>query len=174
MLDPWDCATSDYERSKRAATLAALGRREYDRALEVGCGAGVLTRALAPRCCALMALDVSEIALEDARSRCGRARGLTFGRCEVPREWPNGRFDLVMLSEALYFLDREEIEEVSRLAHEALEPGGECVLVNWTGENDLAVGGRQAAELFARAAGWQSRGCRQAELYRIDVLTPEF
>ncbi|MEE4205330.1 MAG: SAM-dependent methyltransferase [Erythrobacter sp.] len=172
--DPWDCATSDYERSKRAATLAALGEREYDRALEVGCGAGVLTRAIAPRCRELTALDVSDVALTEARARCADRCGLTFERCEVPREWPHGRYDLVMLSEVLYFLGREEIEEVSRLAHEALEADGTCVLVNWTGENDLPVGGRQAAELFQRAAGWETRRCREAELYRIDVLRPEF
>ena len=33
--DPWRFATSDYERDKYAATLAALPRRHYARALDV-------------------------------------------------------------------------------------------------------------------------------------------
>lgn len=171
--DPWDCATSRYERAKRAATLAILREREYDRALEIGCGAGVLTRELSRRCRTLVALDVSEVALAEARSRCAGARGVTFACCEVPERWPYGRFDLVILSEVLYFLGRREIEQVSRLAHEALETDGDCVLVNWTGENDLPICGQQAAQLFERAAGWHSRRCREAELYRIDLLRPE-
>ncbi|QIQ85371.1 class I SAM-dependent methyltransferase [Erythrobacter sp.] len=171
--DPWDCATSRYERVKRSATLAALGERDYESALEIGCGAGLLTRELARRCRRLVALDVSEVALAQARTHCSGARGITFARCEVPRDWPHGRFDLVMLSEVLYFLTRAEIEEVSRMAHDALEEDGACVLVNWTGENDLPVCGQQAAEIFARAAGWQSRRCREAQFYRIDVLRPD-
>lgn len=171
--DPWDCATSRYERAKRSATLAALDAGEYDRALEIGCGVGVLTRELARRCRRLVALDVSGVALAQARTRCAGARGVTFGRCEVPAQWPHGRFDLVMLSEVLYFMNRAEIEEVSRLAHDSLEADGACVLVNWTGENDLPVCGQQAAEIFARAAGWQLRRCSEAQFYRIDLLRPE-
>lgn len=171
--DPWDCATSRYERDKRSATLSVLGEREYDRALEIGCGAGLLTRELARRCRELVALDVSEVALAEARRHCAGARGLTFERREVPARWPHGRFDLLVLSEVLYFLDRDEIEQVSCLAHDALEADGECVLVNWTGENDLPVCGRQAAELFQRAACWHARRSHEAELYRIDLLRPE-
>lgn len=171
--DPWACATSAYERDKRAATLAVLGEREYDRALEIGCGTGVLTRELSRRCRVMVALDVSGVALEEARKQCGTARGVTFERREVPARWPHGRFDLVVLSEVLYFLDRDEIDEVSRLAHDALEADGECVLVNWTGENDLPVCGRQAVDLFERAACWHSRRSRETEFYRIDLLRPE-
>jgi len=171
--DPWACATSRYERDKRAATLAALGDREYRSALEIGCGAGLLTRELARRCGRLVALDVSEVALDEARNRCSGVGGVTFERREVPAGWPHGRFDLLILSEVLYFLTRDEIEQVSRLAHEAMDEGGDCVLVNWTGENDLPICGRQAAELFERAACWNSRSSREADLYRIDVLRPE-
>lgn len=171
--DPWDCATSRYERAKRAATIAALEGRDYDRALEVGCGVGELTRELAPQCRELVAVDVSDVALEKTRERVACDPRVRLGRCEVPADWPHGRFDLVMLSEVLYFLDAKEIEEVSRLAHESLKEGGGCVLVNWTGPNDLPVSGSQAAEIFQRAASWDQRRHWEGELYRIDLLRPE-
>ena len=53
--DPWKFATSDYERDKYAATLAALPDRRFTRCYEVGCSIGVLTRQLAPRCDAILA-----------------------------------------------------------------------------------------------------------------------
>jgi hypothetical protein len=42
--DPWRFATSDYERAKYRATLAALPGPLLGAALEVGCSIGVLTR----------------------------------------------------------------------------------------------------------------------------------
>ena len=67
--DPLDFETSPYEAEKYAATLAALPRPRYRRALEVGCAIGVLTALLAPRCDALLALDGAEAALDRARRR---------------------------------------------------------------------------------------------------------
>ena len=65
--DPWDFEASPYEAAKYAATLAALPRPRYANAFELGCSIGVLTRALAPRCERLLATDVSEAALAQAR-----------------------------------------------------------------------------------------------------------
>ena len=70
--DPWRFASSDYEREKYAATLDALPPRRFAAALEVGCSIGVLTRQLAARCDTLLALDVAEAALAQARARCPR------------------------------------------------------------------------------------------------------
>jgi hypothetical protein len=54
--DPWQFATSAYERDKYAATLAALPRSRYASALEVGCSIGVFTHQLCPRCDTLLGL----------------------------------------------------------------------------------------------------------------------
>ena len=58
--DPWRFASSDYERDKYAATLAALPRQLYRSGLEVGCSIGVLTAMLASRCRRLLAVDVAD------------------------------------------------------------------------------------------------------------------
>ncbi len=84
--DPWRFATSLYERNKYATTLAALAGPRYARALEVGCSIGVLTRRLADFCDALIAIDISERPLADARRRYADAPWVRFERNAAPAE----------------------------------------------------------------------------------------
>lgn len=168
--DPWDIDTSPYERGKREAALAALGKRRFARLLELGCAGGALTARLAERAGAIVAVDVSERALKLARERLGRVDTVEFIAAEVPGYWPAGQFDAVILSEVLYFLGAEEICTVSRLAHQSLTADGFCLLVNWTGANDLPVDGDRAAELFLGAAPWHVAKARREECYRLDLL----
>jgi 2-polyprenyl-3-methyl-5-hydroxy-6-metoxy-1,4-benzoquinol methylase len=107
--DPWDFANSDYEAAKYAATLAALPRDRYPDALEIGCSIGVLTQLLAGRCDRLIALDAAEGALATARSRCAALPGVDLRHMAVPDDWPEGSFDLIMLSEVVYYLDRPDL-----------------------------------------------------------------
>ncbi|WP_379923632.1 SAM-dependent methyltransferase [Erythrobacter sp. R86502] len=168
--DPWDFETSDYEREKRAATIAALKGARFDHSLEVGCATGVLTRELAPHCAQLLALDVSDEALDLARKRSTEQASGRYRRAEVPQDWPDGSFDLIVFSEILYFLSAHEVAAVSRQACAALAPGGLCLLVNWTGPNDLPLSGDAAVHLFVEAASWRSDEPRLAPSYRIDRL----
>ncbi|WP_161981474.1 class I SAM-dependent DNA methyltransferase [Aurantiacibacter suaedae] len=168
--DPWNFENSVYERDKRAATIAALQDARFSNALEIGCATGVLTRDLAAHSDALLALDVSEQALAIARSKSVTNDTVVYRRAEAPRDWPEGSFDLIVLSEVLYFLSAEEIAIVSRRAHETLAADGLCLLVNWTGPNDLLVGGEEAALLFSRSAPWRSEEPRIEASYRIDRL----
>lgn len=168
--DPWDFEKSSYERDKRAATIAALNGRRYASALEIGCATGVLTRELAAHCDTLLALDVSEQALAIGRTKSASYKTIRYRRAEVPREWPDGSFDLIVLSEVLYFLLAEEITTISRRAHRSLADDGLCLLVNWTGTNNLPVDGEEATRLFAGAAQWRSEKPQFEPSYRIDRL----
>ncbi len=168
--DPWDFETSEYESDKRAATIAALQGALFENALEVGCATGVLSRQLEPHCARLIALDVSDRALDLARERSAAQAAVRYRRTEVPRDWPYGSFDLIVFSEVLYFLSAHEIAAVSRQACDALAPDGLCLLVNWTGPNDLPVSGDAAVHLFVEAASWQSDEPCLAPSYRIDRL----
>ncbi len=170
--DPWDFANSDYEAAKYAATLAALPRDRYSDALEVGCSIGVLTQLLAGRCDRLIALDAAEGALATARSRCAALPGVDLRRMAVPGDWPEGSFDLIMLSEVVYYLDRPDLTRLVGRVRQSLAPAGDVVLVHWTGQTNYPLHGDEAAELFiAGTAGFlavtrQERAAR----YRLDVL----
>jgi cyclopropane fatty-acyl-phospholipid synthase-like methyltransferase len=170
--DPWRFATSDYEREKYAATLAALGTRPIGAALEIGCSIGVLTRQLAPRCARLVAVDVAEAALDEARRRCADQTHVAFARMQVPGAWPLGTYDVIVLSEVLYYLDHADIGFAARRVKASLAAGGTVLLVHWTGPTNYPCTGDEAAELFMRESeAWLARGlARREAAYRLDRL----
>lgn len=168
--DPWAVETSTYEHEKRQQTVATLGSGRFNRALEVGCSIGKLAEALATSCDALLALDVSQTALARARERLREQVHVTFERREIPADWPPGRFDLIVFSEVLYFLSPDEIQCTSIAAQRALATSGRCVLVNWTGENNLPVNGKQAVEIFTKGSKWRGVETKEQPLYRLDIF----
>ena len=101
---PWGLDERFYEQRKRAAILAALNRPVYERAFEPGCAIGALTGELAQRCEQVVAWDVAATAVEQRRAGgwppCAHVR-VDAGR--IPDEWPDGTFDLVVLSEVGYY-----------------------------------------------------------------------
>lgn len=171
--DPWKFATSAYERDKYAATLAALSRPRFARAFEVGCSIGVLTRQLAARCDAILAVDVADAALQAAAARCQDRPHVQFARMVVPQDWPPGAFDLILFSEVLYYLDDAQRATAARLSLQSLSPGGAMVLVNWHGPTDGFCTGDDAAEgmIAACAPALRPVTQRRAEQYRLDVLS---
>ena len=99
--DPWNLETSVYESAKYDASIAALGDRRYARALEIGCAGGVLTQRLAPHCETIVALDVSDTALQRARKRNADASHIEFATMVFPHDTPSGHFDLIVLSDVV-------------------------------------------------------------------------
>ena len=140
--------------------------------LEIGCSIGVLTEALATRCEALLALDVAEAPLGEARQRCAALPHIRFQQMRVPEEWPAGSFDLILLSEVVYYLDETDVERLASRIRESIAPGGSIVLVHWLGETHYPLTGDEAAERFmaSTAAFAQVHHQRRAEAYRLDVL----
>jgi SAM-dependent methyltransferase len=171
--DPWRFASSAYERDKYAATLAALEGRRYARALEVGCSIGVLTRRLADVCESLVAIDISDRPLAEARRRSADAPWVRFERMAAPREWPEGSFDLILLSEVIYYLDREDVGALANRVRESLASGGNLVLVHWTGETDYPLTGDEAATLLMKEASPFLSDPRQQRFdrFRLDIAT---
>ena len=128
--DPWQLAEKHYEQRKYALTMAALPRARYERAFEPGCSIGQLTSLLADRCDELLATD--PVARPLARARATVAdEHVTFEQGRVPDDWPAGSFDLIVLSELLYYLSVAERLEVRSAAVDSLAPGGHLVLVHW-------------------------------------------
>ena len=131
--DPWD-VDSFYERRKRAVTLASLPHERYGRALEVGCSVGALAVDLAARCDHLLAVDGSRNAIDLAARRTAALAHVDVRLARIPDAWPDGRFDLVSLSEVGYFLNLRELAEVIVRAREALTDDGHLLLCHWRHE----------------------------------------
>ena len=170
--DPWKFGSSVYERNKYASTLAALPKPHYSRALEIGCSIGILTRELAARCDRIVAVDVAEAPLVEARRHCTGLPSVRFEQMFVPEQWPNGAFDLILLSEVVYYLRAEDVTRLALRVVQSLAPGGDVVLVHWTGETDYPLTGDEAAGLLIAAVGDAARvqrADRHAD-FRLDVL----
>lgn len=145
--DPWDFETSAYEQAKYARTLAALDGRVRDRGFEIGCANGALTARLAPLCRTLLAIDVSETALAAARRRCAALPAISFARMAFPREQPAAAaFDLVLLSEVAYYWDDADIARAGDWLRGGVAPGGDLLLVHWTGDTDYPQSGDGAVD----------------------------
>ncbi|OON82993.1 SAM-dependent methyltransferase [Streptomyces tsukubensis] len=129
--DPWDLAGRWYEERKYALTVAALPRRRYRSAFEPGCSVGVLTALLAPRCDRLLAADRVPSAVASARERTRDLPGTEVRGMTLPEEWPEGTFDLIVLSEMLYYFDDFELSCLLGRAVHSLEPGGTLVTAHW-------------------------------------------
>ena len=166
--DPWGFETSDYERDKHAATLEAVGGGPFRSGLELGCAFGTLTRGLLPRCHRLTAVDVSRVALDRARAALP-GPGVRWHRADLPERWPAGAYDLVVVSEFLYFLQAPEIARLAALVRRDA-PDARLVLVNWTGHNDLPLDGERASALFRQGVGRTGWRTVRKDTYRLDVL----
>ena len=170
--DPWRFATSAYERDKYAATLAALPRPHYASGLDVGCSIGVFTHQLCPRCDTLVGLDVVPSVLDAARARCADCPNARFQLAAVPGAWPEGRFDLIVISEVAYYLDRPDLARLVARVEGALLPDADIVLVHWLGVTHYPLSGDDAAESFIAGARGFARVLKQSRTaeYRLDVL----
>src|ERR1700677_1730087 len=170
--DPWRFATSEYERGKYAATLAAISGRKIRSAFEIGCSIGILTRQLAAYCESLFAIDVAPQALEQARMNCLGLSNVEFARMQIPKKWPKKRFDLLVLSELLYYFCADDIRKIAHKSISSLTSGGAILLVHWTGETDYPCPGDQAVECFLGVSegALTSLLFRREAKYRLDLL----
>jgi trans-aconitate methyltransferase len=171
--DPWNFAASPYERAKYTLTLDAIPKSRSPSALEVGCSIGVLTRLLASRCDSLLAVDAAQAPLVEARRRCADLPGVRFEQMFVPEQWPGGVFDLILLSEVVYYLSREDVGRLATSVTHSLAPVGSVILVHWTGSTDYPLSGDEAVALFIERLGSAcvvERTDRYAE-FRLDVLS---
>ena len=171
--DPWNFTTSAYERHKYEATLAALGTKRFQMALEVGCSIGVLTARLASRCDKVIGVDFAPSAVAAARSRCAPFPGVRIEQRQVPRQWPEGQFDLILFSEILYFLNESDLMQACVHTERSILPGGLVLLVNYTGLTDDPCSGDTAASFFiaATAPYLQPILQRREPNYRLDLLS---
>jgi Nodulation protein S (NodS) len=165
--DPWHFRTRDYEARKRKLTLACLPDRHYGTCFEPGAALGVLSAELATRCDQVLAMDISAAALHLAE---GLPKNVLLRQGGVPGDWPDGSFDLVVLSEVGYYLDRGDCVELTRLA---VLNSHDLVAVHWrhpVGEYPLS--GDEVHELLDEAAlgaGMHRLVDHREEDLRLDV-----
>jgi SAM-dependent methyltransferase len=166
--DPWRLEGSAYEDRKRALTLASLPRARYRRAFEPACAGGRITELLAARCEAVLAMDPVEVAIERVRARA--LSGVEPVQGAVPEDWPGGTFDLVVLSELLYFLTRAQRRLVADLTLASLAPRGHVVAVHWRHDFEEAASEPESAHSELHTTGLRTLVTHLEDDFRLEVL----
>lgn len=166
-VDPWSVLVSEYEKHKYAATMAALQRSRYENVLELGCSIGGLTRRLATRCEQLTAVDTSQAALSRARQLCSHSH-VQFVQAHLPDGDFGGSFDLIVLSEILYYFSMPALVRLAERVAKMAKPGAEYVVVHWTGETDFPLAGDRATELFQTLVRARLRSRTRHPSYRLE------
>jgi SAM-dependent methyltransferase len=95
---------------------------------------------------------------------------VTFCVANLPDEFPQATFDLIVLSEVLYYFSAPDLERVTRSCVSSISPDGEIVLCHWLGETDYPLTGADASELFARLIqpSMLVRSVLHDEVYRLE------
>jgi SAM-dependent methyltransferase len=135
--DPWglDSPHFRYQQIKYTGMLSLLPGRRYKRALDLGCGLGSLTHRLCNHADSVLGVDVSRVAIAQARRQTAEQSNVEFQQGDalnLSRDLDNG-FDLVVIADTLYYLSPLS-DEVLQTARERvaglLAPGGTLLLVN--------------------------------------------
>lgn len=172
--DPWQFESSPYEAAKYIASINSLDGRRYSRALEVGCANGVFTQMLGGWCDTLIAIDVSDNALGQARERCSAQPHIAFFQKLFPHDAPSGQFDLIILSEVVYYWSDQDILLAAKYIQSTLQQTGELLMVHWTGDTDYPQTGDGAiAKLRQALPTLKVRTQQRTDRYRLDLWQNE-
>ena len=168
--DPWRFRSRWYESRKRAMTLACLTQPRYASGFEPGCANGELSAALATRCDRLMVSDGSPRAVALARARTSGSRHVQVQQAWVPHDWPDERFDLIVISELGYFLSGGALEELVAKSKASLLAGGTVIACHWRrGSDDCEMNGDDVHERLEEGLSLQKVCCVMEADFRIDV-----
>lgn len=129
--DPWQFRTRWYEERKRALTLACLPAKRFRSGFEPGCANGELSAVLAPRCDRLLVTDGSPKAVALASQRLVNHPQAVARQAWLPHDWPDEKFDLVVVSELAYYLDAAQLDRFLDRLRDGLDHGGTVLACHW-------------------------------------------
>lgn len=129
--DPWGTSQAEYERRKREVTLAALPRRRYGQCLDAGAGTGELTIGLAARCDRVLAVDAVSAAVERCRKLTASVNNIAVEMRQLPDDWPEGTWDLLVFSELLYYFDSDDLAAAMTEAEATTVGGSHLLAIDW-------------------------------------------
>lgn len=116
----------------------------------------------------MTAIDASQTAIKVA---CDTSpANVEFNVGILPRDFPSGIYDLIILSEVLYYFDEKDLRALANNCCEALASNGEMITCHWLGETDYPLSGQDASGVFAEEALRRTLKHRtlRNEIYRLE------
>lgn len=129
--DPWDYANRWYEKRKRQICMSVLPKMSFTHILEIGCANGFLSELLAERCQKLLCIDANPKAIQLAKLRLEDEPHVEFSQQRIPNQFPEGLFDLIVVSEILYYLTKTEVTECLDKIKISLSTDGVVLSCHW-------------------------------------------
>jgi SAM-dependent methyltransferase len=168
--DPWDYLRDPVAAERKQLILAMLGERRFQRLLEVGCAAGWLTTEFARRADSVLAVDISELALDLARNRCRHQPNVVFRRLDVLTDPIEGSYDAIVCAGVLVYVpwrsQRRLRDQIVRL----LVPAG-CLLLEHTREKFPGeAAGKAIHALYASHGDLRTLRAERRDIYEVLLL----
>jgi SAM-dependent methyltransferase len=178
--DPWASADPRYvyQRHKYDVIASLLPPRRFASALDLGCGAGLLTRRIAARADSVLGMDISAAAVAQATQAHETCQNIRFAQGDIANLPASleGVFDLLLLADALYYLppplDDAALRAVAAHIARLLQPGGVCVLANhfFTGMDAASRLSRRIHRAFAASPAFRVQSEHRRPFYLVSVL----
>jgi len=111
---------------------------------------------LPPLCRSLVAIEVSETAVERAMLRLRDMPHVTVSRAALPAEMPSGEFDLIVCSDVLYYFPRDVLIEMIPRFTTALAPDGTLLVLHYLGRFGQSTRGHEVHELLKAHLGMET------------------
>ncbi|WP_352339209.1 class I SAM-dependent methyltransferase [Psychrobacter sp. 16-MNA-CIBAN-0192] len=193
--DPWQYQTRWYEKRKRDICLAILPQSQYNNAIELGCGNGVLSELLAQRCLTLVSIDGNQRAVQLAKARLTEVSHVKVIQGMIPNRlmtlndavleaYPltdgtstnKSPFDLIVISEILYYLSPNDIDTVIAWTQQNLAIGGTLLCCHWRYAIDgFAMTGEAVHQCLHHAFNLTSNEKHQVELtHQSQIIDSDF
>jgi SAM-dependent methyltransferase len=150
--DPFGFDRNPEEQLKFARTLEVCGGEGLGRVLELGCAVGSFTEVLAPYADQVVALDVSQSAVDRVAQRLAAQPHVRAVAMSIPAEFPEGTFDVVVASDVLYYLPVVELQRCVEQIHAALADGGAFVAVHYVPRMGSLLNGDEAHDVVTAHA----------------------
>lgn len=143
--DPWSYRSDWLERRRLDLLVAMLPDESYGSIFEPACANGSLTGRLASRGGRVVGWDGSPNAIAHARRFLDSLEHVELAEKSVPDHWPVVPFDLVVLSDFLYYLPKESVIDVALLSAQTVRPCGSIIGCHWRkSAHDFLVDGGDA------------------------------
>jgi len=128
--DPWGYFTNEHDYRRREIIVSELRKYNLIRALDIGCGNGFVSEGIPAK--NVVAVDISDAAIEEARRRSGSA-SIDYRRASL-FELPSldlGSFDCILITGVIYeqYIGKS-LPLIYQLVDELLAPGGVLACVH--------------------------------------------
>jgi SAM-dependent methyltransferase len=178
--DPWASADPRYlyQRRKYDVILGLLPRRQFDRALDLGAGTGLLSRKLAAHANEVVGIDISASAMAQATRDSAHLPQLSFQQGDVLNlpDSLDGGFDLLVVADTLYYLppplQDTTLKALAQRLARLLRPGGVCLIANhyFSGADADSRLSRRIHQAFAWSPALTLTAAYRKPFYLVSVL----